>query len=183
MWFLNEKVPLTKYNFSKHNWHGCQKYCFCDSVETTQHLFLSCTFAKIIWRMIYFTHHITPPTSITNMFGNWLNGMERKNKARICVRVSALCWSIWTCQNNIIFNKQSGSNFLYIISLAAHWIHLWSLLLPVDQREPMLFGCNRLLRVTQDFYFRATGWQHTKNPRWIVSCCFSFFVGLYISQP
>jgi hypothetical protein len=26
--------------------------------------------------------------------------------------------------------------------------------------EPMVTGCNRLLTVTQDFYFQATGWRH-----------------------
>src|SRR4051812_11349264 len=103
MWFLNQIVLLIKDNLNKQNWKGCQKCCFCDSVETIEYLFLSCPFAKIIWRILYFTYNITPPTNITNMFGNWLNGMNKKNKARIRVGVSALCWSIWTSRNSIIF--------------------------------------------------------------------------------
>jgi two-component response regulator (ARR-B family) len=76
------------------------------------------------------------------------------------IYISALCWSIWTCQNNIIFYNQKGTNFLQVIRLATHWIELWSLLLPEDQGEPMVTGCNRLRTVAQDFYFQATGWRH-----------------------
>jgi hypothetical protein len=91
MWFLNSKVLLTKDNLAKRNWHGCTKYCFCDSMESVEHLFLYCPFARIVWRMIYFTYNIPPPTNITNMFGNWLNGVDRNDKARIRIGVSALC--------------------------------------------------------------------------------------------
>ncbi|KAK1613065.1 hypothetical protein QYE76_036738 [Lolium multiflorum] len=35
--------------------------------------------------------------------------------------------------------------------------------LPADQRDSLAIGCNRLLTVTQDFYFQATGWRHTSR--------------------
>jgi hypothetical protein len=52
MWFLNNKVLLTKDNLVKRNLKGCQKCCFCNESETAQHLFLVCPFAKIMWRMV-----------------------------------------------------------------------------------------------------------------------------------
>jgi hypothetical protein len=48
MWFLKHKVLLTKDNLAKRKWTGCQKCCFCDSMESIEHLFLSCPFARII---------------------------------------------------------------------------------------------------------------------------------------
>jgi hypothetical protein len=163
MWFLNNKVLLTKDNLAKRNWNGCQKCVFCDEPETIQHLFLSCPFAKIIWRMVYCTYNIIPPASITNMFGNCLNGVNKDDRARIRIGVSALCWSLWTSRNDIIFNKQTGTNFLQVIRRAAHWIQQWAYLLPEDQRETMATGCNRLLTVTHDFFFLAIGWRHTRR--------------------
>lgn len=160
MWFLSKKVLLTKDNLAKRKWNGCQKCCFCDSAETVNHLFLSCPFAKIIWRMVYIAYNIPPPTNITNMFGNWLNGVQKIDKDRIRIGVSALCWSIWITRNDIVFNKQSGTKFLQVIRRAAHWIQLWAFLLPEDQREAMVTGCNRMLMVAQDFFFQATGWRH-----------------------
>jgi hypothetical protein len=94
------------------------------------------------------------------MFGNWLNGVSKCDKARIRIGIAALCWSIWTSRNDMVFNKQKSTNFLQVIRRAAHWIHLWAFLLPEEQREHMDSGCNRLLTVAQDCFFRATGWRH-----------------------
>jgi hypothetical protein len=110
MWFLRGKVLLTKDNLIKRKWKGCSKCCFCDSEETVQHLFISCPFVRIIWRMIYFTYSLSPPINIINMFGNWLNGIPETDKTRIRIGVLALCWSIWIYRNNIIFNKQKDTN-------------------------------------------------------------------------
>jgi hypothetical protein len=88
-----------------------------------------------------------------------------KDKERIRIGISAVCWSIWTTRNDIIFNRQTGTNFLQVIRRATHWIQQWALLLPEDQRENMATGCNRLLTVTQDLFFQATGWRHTSRLR------------------
>jgi hypothetical protein len=162
MWFLSNKVLLTKDNLVRRKWTGSQKCCFCDSLETVEHLFITCPFAQIIWRMIYFAYNIPPPSNITNMFGNWLNGVDKTNKGRIRIGVSALCWAIWNRRNDIIFNQSKGTNFLQVINLMVHWIQLWSCLLPSNQQAAMVSGCNRLLMVTQAFYNRA-GWQHTRR--------------------
>jgi hypothetical protein len=97
------------------------------------------------------------------LFGNWLNGVNKKDKERIRIGVSAFCWSIWTTRNDIVFNKQKGTNFLQVILRAAHWIQLWAYLLPEEQRDIMVTGCNHLLTVTRDCYFQATGWRHVRR--------------------
>jgi hypothetical protein len=56
--------------------------------------------------MIYLTYNIPPPSNITNMFGNWLNGVPKMDKANIRMGVSALCWAIWTSRNDLVFNKK-----------------------------------------------------------------------------
>jgi hypothetical protein len=81
------------------------------------------------------------------MFGNWPNGVEKKTKAKICIGVSALCWSIWNCRNDIVFIKKESTNNLQVIHMAAHWIQLWYFLSLEDHRECMVTGCNRLLMV------------------------------------
>ena len=81
MWFLYKKVLLTKDNLAKWNWTGSKKCYFCDSEETIEHLFLFCPFAKMIWRIAHISFALPPPISITHMFGNWLNGVDKKTKA------------------------------------------------------------------------------------------------------
>jgi hypothetical protein len=157
MWFLNRKVILTKDNLVKRQWTGCTKCVFCDAPESIDHLFISCPFAKLVWRVVQFTFNIEPPTSVTNMFGNWLNGIGRRVKARIRVGVCAIVWAIWNCRNDVVFNKTSSPNFMQVIYRATYWIHMWSYLLPVDQREHMDFGCTRLMAVVRAI-FNQGGW-------------------------
>lgn len=75
--------------------------------------------------------------------------------------VSAVCWSIWSCSNNLGFDKKKASNFLQVILQATHWIHTWSLLHQTDAPDSLEFGCNRLKTVAQDFFNRF-GW-HINN--------------------
>ena len=80
MWFLNKRVLLTKDNLIKRNWNGNTKCCFCDQDETIRHFFITCPLARVIWRIVHMTFNITPPTNITNLFGNWLNGVSKEDK-------------------------------------------------------------------------------------------------------
>ena len=105
MWFLTNKVLLTKYNLAKRRWQGCTKCSFCGSEETVEHLFVTCPLAKTIWTVVNTTYNISPPTNITNMFGNWHNGIDKLTKAHIRIGVAAFCWSVWNCRNNIVFNR------------------------------------------------------------------------------
>jgi hypothetical protein len=47
MWFLHNKVLLTKDNLAKRNWKGCTKCCFCGAEETIEHLFIACPLSKL----------------------------------------------------------------------------------------------------------------------------------------
>jgi hypothetical protein len=159
MWFLSRKVLLTKDNLAKRNWQGNTRCPFCGDSETIEHLFINCPFAKLVWRVVFCTYNIPPPSNVTNMFGNWLNGVDKKTKARIRIGVSAICWSLWKCRNNLVFNRKENFHVLQVIHMATHWIQLWAFLLPSDQRELMVARCSRLLLVAQDFFSRHT-WQH-----------------------
>jgi hypothetical protein len=48
-----------------------------------------------------------------------------------------------------VFNRCANPNFLQVIHKVASLIHLWAYLLPVEQREPLDIGCNRLMAVVR----------------------------------
>jgi hypothetical protein len=52
-----------------------------------KHLFISCPFAKQVWRVVHATFGISPPTKYTNLFENWLNGIDVKTKTKIRIGV------------------------------------------------------------------------------------------------
>ena len=60
--------------------------------ESIGYLFLNSPFAKMVWLIVQFTSNLRSSTNITNMLRNWLNGVEKKTKARIRIGISASCW-------------------------------------------------------------------------------------------
>ena len=162
LWFLNRKEILTKDNLIKRRWIGCKKCVFCDADESVEHLFIKCPFARDIWRLLHFTFNVYPPTSIANLFGSWLNGIDSVTKSRIRIGVAAILWALWNCRNDIVFNKLNSTHYLQVIHKACYWINTWSWLLSADQRGLMEDGCTRMLRVVRTIFFRA-GWSHTRR--------------------
>jgi hypothetical protein len=106
--------------------------------------------------------NIPPPTNIKNLFGRWLNGIEKKIKKWIRVGVYALIWAIWNCRNDVSFDNTGHDQFLQVIHKTTHWIHMWSYLLPEDQRVHMDTRCTRLMEVVRTI-FNQGGWRRTNR--------------------
>jgi hypothetical protein len=125
--------------------------------ETIYHLFIYCKFAKLLRQVVNFTFNMPPPTNITNIFGNWLNGMANKTKAHIRIDVCALLWAIWNYRNDIIFDRATRVQFLHVINTTTYWINMWSYLFPKDQRVFMDTGCTRQMVFIRAIFSRG-GW-------------------------
>jgi hypothetical protein len=82
MWFFHRKVILTKDNLLKRNWQNSTRCCFCDKDETIQHLFLIALLQKL-FGALFMSFGMTPSNSINHLFGSWLNGGDKDNKACI----------------------------------------------------------------------------------------------------
>jgi hypothetical protein len=83
-------VPLTRCYF-KRNRFGNQKYRLCYHNETIKHLFFNCQHAKTIWRIGDIANGLTPPTSISHMFGYWLTVITKHGKNLILLGLQLLC--------------------------------------------------------------------------------------------
>jgi hypothetical protein len=95
--------------------------------ETIKHLFFQCRFDRTIWSVIQVASTLFPPRSITNIFGNWLNGIEKRFKKHIRVGAIAFIWSLWLCRNDKVFNDKNSS-ILQVIYRAIGTLRLWSAL-------------------------------------------------------
>jgi hypothetical protein len=96
------------------------------------------------------------------MFGNWLNGIDKKSKEQIRMGICFLMWAIWNCHNYIVFNKSKNTHFLQVIRMVTHWIHEWSYLLSEPQRAHMDSGCSQLETVARAIYNQGA-WQLSKR--------------------
>jgi hypothetical protein len=123
-----------------------------DHKETVQHLFIECPLAKMVWRVVHMAFAIIPPTSIKNLFGNWLVGVSKHERAYIRVGACALMWAIWKVWNDYIFNNAKSTSFMQVIPLASHCIRMWSCLQPTEKQEDLVTRCNLLEKVAWDLY-------------------------------
>ena len=158
LWYLKRGVVLTKDNLLKRNWRGNKQCCFCIKDETIQHLFIDCPVARLAWWVVRCVFNLTPPVSIENMFGNWLTGIPTKLKSQLLVGASALCWSIWCCRNDVVFNKKMITNPLQVIFLCGFWLRAWATLQKSDQREYMVDGSLRLEAIAKQI-LNSHGWR------------------------
>ena len=100
--------------------------------EYVEHLFISCFLMHHIWRLIHFTFNISPPMSIVNMLGSWLNGVDRKNKTPICIGVCVLFGQYGIVEMKLFSTKGSCPFFTCCTHI---WIHVWFFLHPPEQRD------------------------------------------------
>jgi hypothetical protein len=158
-WYLRKGVVLTKDNLAKRNWHGSKKCVFCHQDETIKHLFFQCRLARSIWSVIQVASTLFPPRSITNIFGNWLNGIDNRFKKHIRVGAIAFIWSLWLCRNDKVFNDKNSS-FLQVIYRATGTLRLWSSLQHLQDRDLYTEVCARLEATARDT-FSQHGWPHS----------------------
>ena len=94
---------------AKQNWQGSKSCMFCHQNETIKHLFFQCRFARSIWSIIQVASNLYPPRSVTNIFGNWLHGIDKRFRKLIRVGALAIIWSLWLCRNDKVFNDKLSS--------------------------------------------------------------------------
>jgi hypothetical protein len=75
--------------------------------ETIKHLFFQCRFVRSIWSIIQVASKLYSPTSVTNIFGNWLYGIDLRFRMLIRVGALAVVLSLWLYRND--FNDKNCS--------------------------------------------------------------------------
>jgi hypothetical protein len=67
--------------------------------------------------IVHITYSFSSPTNVINTFENWLNEICNETEGIIHTRFCVLCWSVWSCRNNLVLNKTE------IFSLFARYLY------------------------------------------------------------
>jgi hypothetical protein len=118
-------------------------------------LFFQYRFARSIWSVIQVALTVFPPCNITNIFGNWLNGINNKFR----VGAIAFIWSLRLCRNDNVFNDKN-SFILQVIYRAIGTLRLWSSLQRLEDRDLYMKVCAWLKAMARDT-FSQHGWPHS----------------------
>jgi hypothetical protein len=92
-----------------------------------------------------------PPTSVANIFGNWLHSIDFRFKVLIRVGALAVIWSLWLCRNNKVFNDKNCS-LLQVIYKCTSTLRLWSPLQRMENRDLLMEVCTRLEVTPRDIF-------------------------------
>ena len=125
LWLVRKNKILTKANLKIKGWQDDSFCVFCSQLETTDHLFVSCSYSKSIWDWITsFNNFNFDYSSLEEL---WFIDAVIPLKDRLLVELlrGAVLWCIWLEKNRVCFNdkqpliiKALGGK---IISLAYFW--------------------------------------------------------------
>jgi ribonuclease HI len=107
-WLLLENKLLFWDNLQARGWIGPSRCPLCKcNIESTQHVFIHCTFAREIWTrlasILNFTLNWTG-INILACFQNWYT-----NHNTFTLLPIHLCWQVWKTRNAAIFNEKIPS--------------------------------------------------------------------------
>jgi len=156
LWYLRRGVILTKDNLAKRHWQN-KTCCFCHKSETIKHLFFECRLARMVWGLIHLAFGILRPSSVSNMFGNWLGGFDKTLRNIALLGAAVTVWSIWLHRNGIVFEKKTSSSPLQVIYSISHWLRTWAVLEKEDLQTTVVEASRSLVQVAKDFFSRAHG--------------------------
>ena len=154
LWLAIRNSILTKVNLVRRGWKGPVSCHFCGAVETIDHLFVSCSTAKLIWNILLCALNFDrKPESVKDLFGEWIRKFNKRKKGLIVVRVDAVLWSIWNVRNEICFENKEIHDPIFLIHRVPHMITSWAILqLKQENIEKLIWGAKLLERVTSEIF-------------------------------
>jgi RsiW-degrading membrane proteinase PrsW (M82 family) len=93
------------------------------------------------------------------MFGTWLRNQNKKLRDMIWVGMAAMCWAIWRCRNDVIFNKLKTNSIMQVIFRGAYWLRFWAPLQHDEQTKDILSSISRRLE-TIALEVSNKGWKY-----------------------
>ena len=159
LWYLRKGVILTKDNLAKRNWQGSKSCCFCHKDETIKHLFFDCRFARTVWAIFHCASGLSSPNNAFHMFGSWVQGLPNILQSIVLLGAAAICWSIWLCRNDLVFEKKNVYSPLQAIFAAVRWVRTWAILQSTEAQVLAMEASQLLTQVAMYIFFRAHGWR------------------------
>jgi hypothetical protein len=117
-WTLMHNKILTGDNMEKRNIVGPHRCVLCNNnSETSQHLFMGCTFAKEVWEIFLQDLQISipPQNSVAELFASWNSLYPQRIPSKSfwtkiwTAMPKYVCWQLWLTRNQMIFKEERHS--------------------------------------------------------------------------
>jgi hypothetical protein len=104
---------------------------------------------------------LCPSRSVTNIFDNWLNGVDTRYKTLIRVGAVAVVWMLWLCRNDKVFNDKNSS-LMQVIYRCTALLRSWSPLQRLEDRDLFMEVAARLENAAKEFISQHR-WLHIRR--------------------
>jgi hypothetical protein len=94
----------------------------------------------------------------------------------VLLGVAAVCWAIWLCRNNVVFQRSKPNSCLQVIFRSAFWIRSSSILSKEEDKTNLLIGSRRLETMSSEVF-------DSKKDCLLVGCLFSVCALLGCCRP
>lgn len=152
MWLLSNNAILTKDNLIRRKWSGNPKCQFCNFDETCDHLFFTCSVAKVIWAVVAICIGADNIPVSLNQCWAWCGRWLPHGKKFLLWGVSAICWAIWKARNRACFDGKIIRNPIEIICHAGALMRFWTGLFLEMDRAMLIDGANTMLKVATEIF-------------------------------
>lgn len=115
-WTMAHKSILTSENLRRRGWQGPSRCPLCmTKEETTDHLLLTCPYAKEVWDIVVKLgpDKFTLPFTASDLLSNWVNRSPFSMRQKDLLKTSWMwlpkfvMWKIWMERNNRLFNEKN----------------------------------------------------------------------------
>ena len=94
----------------------------------------------------------------------WVLGSRISPKLRnqVLVGAAALCWAVWLCRNDVVFNGKIPNSYLHVIFRRTHWTREWAALSKEEEKIALIKCSQRLEGMALEFFHKA-GWNFRRR--------------------
>jgi hypothetical protein len=149
LWQLFQNAVQTRDNLKRRKWEGSPLCSFCNQIETANHLFFSCSHARVLWGTLGTMFGAsTCPNSLWQCW-TWLLAYFPRGKKFHMLLLAAGCWAIWNVRNQITFEKKVVKSPMVTIFSMCAFLRYWAGLYG-DDAEKVRGGADQLMQKAGD---------------------------------
>ena len=158
-WILIKDKILTKENLKKRGWKKVEMCEFCDSHETTEHLFFSCPLAKYIWTIASVALGINQvPKDFPDLYAKWFSAYDGKDRIAMMLGAVAIFWAVWKTRNRSCFQRIRPKDPTNVVIYMCNFLHVWANLQKEGLKSMLLRGADNITKVAREIFGQSHGW-------------------------
>jgi hypothetical protein len=150
MWQTFRNAIPTWDNLKRRKWPGNPTCSFCLQRESVDHLFFSCSVAKVVWGSIgkVLGTDRCPASLWQAVF--WFHAFLPGGKRFYMLGIAAVCWAIWTIRNKTTFDSYNMRSPSEAVFTMCSFVMYWAGLQTDEDKAQVLMGAGKLMEMATE---------------------------------